>query len=108
MGAREAIARVDSRFEGVARTLGDDAWRAVRRVTVPAARRGLVASAVAMWARATSEFGAIVLVAYHPKVASVLAYDRYTTYGLREALPVAGVVVLAAFGVLLVVRGTRA
>lgn len=107
-GAREAIARVDVRLEGVARTLGDDPWRAVRRVTLPAARRGLVASAVAMWARATSEFGAIVLVAYHPKVASVLAYDRFTTYGLREALPVAAVLVLASFGVLVLVQVTRA
>lgn len=108
MGAREAIARVDARLEGVARTLGDDAWRAVRRVTLPQARRGLVASAVAMWARATSEFGAIVLVAYHPKVTSVLAYDRYTTYGLQQALPVAAVLVLAAFAVLVLVRSARA
>ncbi len=108
MGAREAIARVDPRLEGVARTLGDDAWGAVRRVTLPQAGRGLVASAVAMWARATSEFGAIVLVAYHPRVTSVLAYDRYTTFGLAQALPVAAVLVLAAFVVLVLVRGTRA
>jgi molybdate/tungstate transport system permease protein len=107
-GAREAIARVDERYEGTARTLGDDAWRAVRRVTLPLARRGLVASAVAMWARATSEFGAIVLVAYHPRVASVLAYDRFTTYGLREALPVAGALVVVALVVLAAVRVTRA
>ena len=33
--AREAFARVDARYESVARTLGDDAWRAFRRVTLP-------------------------------------------------------------------------
>ena len=70
--AREAFARVDARYESVARTLGDDAWRAFRRVTLPLAARGLTAAAVVMWARAVSEFGAIVILTYNPKVASVL------------------------------------
>jgi molybdate/tungstate transport system permease protein len=107
LGAREAIARVDPRLEAVARTLGDDRWRAVQRVTLPLARNGIVTAATSMWARATSEFGAIVLVAYHPRVASVLAYDRYVTYGLRDALPVAAALVCVAFGVLAVARATR-
>jgi len=106
-GAREAIARVDARLESVARTLGDDRWTAVYRVTLPIARNGMVSSATAMWARCTSEFGAIVLVAYHPRVASVLAYDRYVTYGLRDALPVAAALVCVALGVLLLVRLAR-
>ena len=106
-GARESIARVDARLEAVARTLGDDRLRAVQRVTLPIARNGIVSAATSMWARATSEFGAIVLVAYHPRVASVLAYDRYVTYGLRAALPVAAALVCVALGVLLVVRLTR-
>ena len=59
--AREAFARVDARYESVARTLGDDAWRAFRRVTLPLSARGLTAAAVVMWARAVSEFGAIVI-----------------------------------------------
>jgi molybdate/tungstate transport system permease protein len=107
LNAREAIARVDVRLESVARTLGDDRWRAVRRVTLPLARNGIVNGATATWARATSEFGAIVLVAYHPRVASVLAYDRYVTYGLREALPVAAALICVATGFLLVIRLTR-
>lgn len=107
LGARESIARVDARLEGVARTLGDDRVQAIRRVALPIARNGIVSAATAMWARATSEFGAIVLVAYHPRVASVLAYDRYVTYGLRAALPVAAALVGVAMLVLLLVRLTR-
>jgi molybdate/tungstate transport system permease protein len=106
-GAREAIARVDVRLESVARTLGDSRWRAVQRVTLPLARNGIVNAATSMWARATSEFGAIVLVAYHPRVASVLAYDRYVTYGLSAALPVAAALVCVALLVLLTVRTLR-
>jgi len=107
LGAREAIARVDERLELVARTLGDDRWAAAQRVTLPMARNGIVTAATAMWARATSEFGAIVLVAYHPRVASVLAYDRYVTYGLQAALPVAAALVCVALVILLIVRASR-
>jgi molybdate/tungstate transport system permease protein len=106
--AREAFARVDARYESVARTLGDDAWRAFRRVTLPLSGRGLTAAAVVMWARAVSEFGAIVILTYNPKVVSVLSYDRFTSYGLSEALPVAAVLVLFALVPLAALRALRA
>ncbi len=106
-GAREAFARVDRRYEGVARTLGDDAWRAFRRVTLPLASRGLLASAIVMWARSVSEFGAIVILTYNPKTASILSYDRFTTFGLPEALPVAAVLALLALLPLTVLRALR-
>lgn len=106
--AREAFARVDARYESVARTLGDSAWRAFRRVTLPLSAKGLTAAAVVMWARAVSEFGAIVILTYNPKVASVLSYDRFTSYGLSEALPVAAVLVLLALIPLAALRALRA
>ena len=105
--AREAFDRVDPRFEGVARTLGDSRWRALRRVTLPLAWRGLLAASIVMWARAVSEFGAIVVLVYHPKVASVLSYERFTAFGLRSALPVAAVLVLLALVPLVLLRALR-
>lgn len=105
--AREAFARVDPRYESVARTLGDPAWRAFRRVTLPLAARGLIAAAVVMWARAVSEFGAIVILTYNPKVASVLSYDRFTGFGLTEALPVAAVLSILALIPLIALRALR-
>ena len=106
-GAREAFARVDVRYESVARTLGDAPWRVFRRITLPLATRGLLAASVVMWARAVSEFGAIVILAYNPKVASVLAYDRFTTFGLSEALPVAAALVILALVPLIALRALR-
>ena len=106
-GAREAFAKVDPRYEGVARTLGDSPWRAFYRVTLPLAGRGLLASSVVMWARAVSEFGAIVILTYNPKVASVLSYDRFTSYGLSEALPVAAALALLALLPLTILRALR-
>ena len=105
--AREAFARVDVRYESVARTLGDAPWTVFRRVTLPLALRGLVAAGVVMWARAVSEFGAIVILTYNPKVASVLSYDRFTSFGLPEALPVAAILALLALVPLVALRALR-
>lgn len=76
-------------------------------MTLPLAGRGLLASAVVMWARAVSEFGAIVILTYNPKVASVLSYDRFTSFGLSEALPVAAVLALLALLPLTLLRTLR-
>jgi molybdate/tungstate transport system permease protein len=105
--AREAFARVDHRYESVARTLGDTAWGSFRRVTLPLSARGLTAAAVVMWARAVSEFGAIVVLTYNPKVASILSYDRFTSLGLGGAIPVAAVLVILAILPLAALRALR-
>jgi molybdate/tungstate transport system permease protein len=105
--AREAFEQVDPRLEGVARTLGDSPYRAIRRVTLPLSARGLVAAGIVMWSRAASEFGAIVVLTYNPKVASVLAYDRFTSSGLEGSLPVAAVLVLIALVPLVALRALR-
>jgi molybdate/tungstate transport system permease protein len=107
-GAAEAFARVDARYEGVARTLGDSWWRAAHRVTLPLAGRGLLAAAIVTWARAVSEFGAIVIIAYHPRVASVLVYDRFTSFGMREAVPAAAALLIVALVPLVLLRLLRA
>lgn len=106
--AREAFARVDLRYEHVARTLGDSPARTFRRVTLPLALRGLVSAGVVMWARAVSEFGAIVVLTYNPKVVSVLSYDRFTSAGLPGALPVAAVLVLLSLVPLTLLRALHA
>lgn len=102
--AREAFALVDERYEYVARTLGSTRGGAFARVTFPQAWRGVLAGAVLMWGRGISEFGAVVILAYNPKVISVLVYERFQGFGLRAAQPPAVLIVIVAFLVFLVVR----
>jgi len=103
-GAREAFLSVDPRLERVARTLGDGPGVGFRRVTLPLAGRGILAAAVLAWARAVSEFGAIVILTYNPQVASVLIYDRFTTIGLPAAVPAALLLLGVALAVFALVR----
>jgi molybdate transport system permease protein len=61
--ARVALEAVGARVEQVAATLGASPWRVLWTVTLPLARRGIVAGAVMAFARALGEFGATILVA---------------------------------------------
>ncbi|MCU0649133.1 MAG: ABC transporter permease [Gemmatimonadaceae bacterium] len=102
--ARDAFAAIPPDYVLVARSLGHSPWSAVRRVALPMAMPTILAGTATAWARAVSEFGAIVILAYNPKVASVLAYERFTSYGLEAALPVAAALVLVTLLPLAMVR----
>jgi molybdate/tungstate transport system permease protein len=58
-------------------------------VSVPLAARPILSGLILMWARGVSEFGAVLIIAYHPMVTPILMYDRFETFGLRYARPVA-------------------
>jgi molybdate/tungstate transport system permease protein len=103
-GAREAFRSVDPQLERVARTLGDTGWSAFRRVTLPLARRGILAGSILAWARSVSEFGSIVILTYNPKVASIYIFDRFTAFGLEAAVPAAVILLLVALTVFLAIR----
>jgi molybdate/tungstate transport system permease protein len=103
-GARDGFIAVDPRLEAVARTLGAGPLATALRISLPLAARAIVSGAVLMWARAVSEFGAIAIVTYNPKVASVLVYERFTTYGLDGALPPAALLLGVALAVFVALR----
>ncbi len=61
--ARTAFAEVDARYEQLARTLGAGEWRIFFTITLPLARRGVVAGILLAFARSLGEFGATIMVA---------------------------------------------
>jgi molybdate transport system permease protein len=61
--ARAAFEQVDRRLEQQARTLGAGEWRVFLTITLPLARRGVLAGTLLAFARALGEFGATVMVA---------------------------------------------
>lgn len=61
--ARVAFEEVDPRLEAMGRTLGLGPWRVFGTITLPLARRGLLAAAVLGFSRSLGEFGATILVA---------------------------------------------
>ena len=101
--SREAFHQVDPELEQAACADGASSWQVFWLISLPGAWRGVVAGMLMMWARGISEFGAVVILAYHPKIMPVLVYERFTGFGLAAALPVAVVlivIVLAVFAAL--------
>ncbi len=101
--SREAFSAVDPELEQVARTDGASAWQIFWQITLPLAWQGVLSGAITMWARGISEFGAVVILAYSPKIIPVLIYERFQGFGLSSATPVAAlllIVVLILFALL--------
>jgi molybdate/tungstate transport system permease protein len=92
--AKDGFRKVDVRLENVARTLGASPWQVFRRVTFPLARRSIFTGTLMMWARGISEFGAVIILTYFPMVTSILIYQRFESYGLTQAIPVAAILVV--------------
>jgi len=61
--ARTAFEEVDVKYEQLARTLGAGEWRIFFTITLPLARRGVLAGVLLAFARALGEFGATITVA---------------------------------------------
>jgi molybdate transport system permease protein len=60
---RIAFGEVDKRFELAARTLGAKPLETFLRISLPLARRGIIAGTVLAFARGMGEFGATVMIA---------------------------------------------
>jgi molybdate/tungstate transport system permease protein len=102
--SREAFALVDEEYEKLALIDGASQWQAFFTVTLPLAWRGVLGGAVMMWARGISEFGAVVILAYHPKIVPVLIYERFEGFGLNAAQPIALLLILVALVVFISLR----
>lgn len=100
--ARVAFEAVSPRVEQVARTLGAGPWRVFWTITLPLARRGVIAGAVLAFARALGEFGATIMVAgFIPGKTETLSLSIYHLVQLghdAQALVLLGISVTLAFG----------
>ncbi len=73
-------------------------------VSLPLAARSVVSGAVMSWARAVSEFGAVLVIAYYPRVGPTLIYERFTSFGLGAARPVAVLLVAVCLTLFVALR----
>ncbi|OQA02101.1 MAG: Sulfate transport system permease protein CysW [Bacteroidetes bacterium ADurb.Bin408] len=79
---------VPVKLERAAMNLGASPWRAFFTIALPLAWRPILSGLILMWARGMSEFGAVIIIAYHPITTPVLIWERFNTFGLQYAKPV--------------------
>jgi len=102
IAARAAFAAVDPALEEVAATLGLGRVARFARIAVPAALPGIAAGILLTWLRAFAEFGATVILAYHPFSLPVFTFVQFDETGLPGTmLPVAAALAVALVVLLL-------
>jgi ABC-type sulfate/molybdate transport systems ATPase subunit/ABC-type sulfate transport system permease component len=101
VAARAGFATVDPALEDVARTLGHGALARFWRVAIPTALPGIGAGLLLAWLRSFGEFGATVILAYHPYSLPVFTYVQFGSSGLPATMLPVAVALAAALSVLL-------
>lgn len=102
--SREGFAAVPERLEKVARTLGASPWRVFLTVSLPLAWRNVLSGMIMMWGRGISEFGAVIIIAYHPMTTPVLVFQRFSDFGLAYARSAAVLLIVICVAILVGLR----
>lgn len=102
--SKAAIESVDPNLEKAARTLGAPEWRIIAEVTLPLARRGIIAGLVLAFARALGEFGATLMVAGNipgrTQTAPLAIYDLVQGNRLGQANALVLLMTVVSFAIL--------
>jgi molybdate transport system permease protein len=105
---RGTFDQIPRRREEVAMTLGCSRGQAFWRVTLPEARRGVVAAFTLAWARSLGEFGPILVFSgatrFRTEVLSTTVFLELSVGNLEAAIAVSLLMVAAAVVVLVIVQ----
>ena len=102
--SRQAFAAVPVRLEKAATTLGASPCRVFFTISLPLAWRGILSGMILMWARGISEFGAVVIIAYHPMTTPVMVFQRFNDYGLAHARSAAVLLIAICVAIFAILR----
>jgi ABC-type sulfate transport system permease component len=80
---------VDPDLDEAARTMGADTLRVFWSIALPLSVRAILAGVALSWMRSFGEFGATVIVAYHPFSFPVFLYEQFGSVGYTPILPMA-------------------
>ncbi|MFQ6058501.1 MAG: molybdate ABC transporter permease subunit [Anaerolineae bacterium] len=102
--SQAAIESVDPNVERAARTLGSPEWQVILDVTLPLARRGILAGLILAFARSLGEFGATLMVAGNipgrTQTMPLAIYAAVQTNKMAEANLLVLIMTLVSFAVL--------
>ncbi len=104
ISARDGFMAVPERLEKVALNLGASHCRLFFTISLPLAWKSIVSGFVLMWARGMSEFGAVLILTYHPMTTPVMIFERFGAFGLKYARPVSVIFITISLAVFLVFR----
>ncbi|MFP3929081.1 MAG: ABC transporter permease [Desulfobacteraceae bacterium] len=106
--SRAAFESLSPSYEWAGQTLGLRPSQVFFKITLPMARHGILSGTVLAWARAVGEFGATLMVAgatrFRTETLPIAVYLNITTGELEVALSAALILMLAGFGMVLLLK----
>lgn len=102
--ARQGFEMIPVSYEKTSMSLGLSPGKTFFKVSLPLARHSIINGMIMMFARGMSEFGAVVIIAYHPLTIPTLIFERFGAFGLDHARPIAALFVLIALAVFILLR----
>jgi molybdate transport system permease protein len=109
--ARAGFVGVDRDYEDAARVDGASERQLTWAITLPLAAPALASGIVMTWARALGEFGATIMFAGNfegrTQTLPLVVYGDFQSGDVDSSIAAAAILILAAFAVLIAVRGIR-
>lgn len=102
--SRDGFESIDVKLENAARILGASPFYVFLKISFPLAFRNIFVGAVMTWGRAVSEFGAIVIIAYYPMIATTEIYNKFLTDGLPASQAVAAIFLVSCLIIFIMMR----
>ena len=101
---KEGIKSIDPMLESISRSLGADIKTTFLRVTLPLSARYIISGALLAWARAVSEVGALLIIAYYPKTINILIIEWFHAYGVEYTKALTLILLSACLAAFVLVR----
>jgi molybdate transport system permease protein len=106
--SRAAFERVGYRYEWAAATMGLNPFQVFFQISLPLAKKGILAGTILAWTRAMGEFGATLMVAgairFKTETLPMAVYLNMSSGELGKALSCAWVLMVTGFLLLLALR----
>ena len=101
---KEGFKGIDPSIERASRILGASEVHTFFLIDIPLVKGHIVSGFLSSFARAISEFGAVIIVAYYPMTAPIRIYDAYTQYNLETSISVAATLLIISLIIFAILR----
>lgn len=101
--AKLGFDKVNVKLENIARSLGANRIQAFY-ISFVLTAKSIFSGAIMTWARAISEFGAVIIIAYFPKIAPILIYEEFTKGEWNLAVAIAVLLLLISLSIFVILR----
>ncbi len=105
---KTSLDEIPVRYEAVARSLGATPANAFLTVTMPLAKKGILAAAILSWAKAVGEFGATIMVAgsmaMKTETIPIAIFMRLASADIGGTIVLIVILLVLGFGILSLVR----